>query len=309
MRLLSSHNLFKSGQIMVDPEKIRVIDSNEAASKKLATVIHAFEQTQEAALYCPPGFDDEAGVDDGMDALFGDAPGAGMTEPEEEGAQFEESGGAGSKEAAKVLEQARAKAQEITERANEQAQQILEEAHARGEQEAKEAYESAKAQAMQDGCQEAEMQLSQERERLHAEYEQKERKLKETYEQKLEEMEPVLVQKLTGIYEHIFAVDLSQYKRVLAHLIGNTLRSVPVSDSYLIHVSEQDFSYVSMQKAQLMEEGCTGSARIEIIEDRTLSKNECLVETEDGIFDCSLSVQLTELKRKLQLLSYTGKKE
>ena len=51
------------------------------------------------------------------------------------------------------------------------------------------------------------------------------------------------------------------------------------------------------------------NATLEIVEDRTLNKNECLIETEDGIFDCSLSTQLTELKRKLQLLSYTGKKE
>ena len=48
---------------------------------------------------------------------------------------------------------------------------------------------------------------------------------------------------------------------------------------------------------------------LEFVEDRTLGKNECLIETPDGIYDCSLSVQLSELKRKLLLLSYSGAKE
>jgi flagellar assembly protein FliH len=64
-----------------------------------------------------------------------------------------------------------------------------------------------------------------------------------------------------------------------------------------------------MQKAQLVEDSGAKNAQIDIVEDRTLSKNQCLVETDDGIFDCSLSVELTELKRKLQLLAYGSKKE
>ena len=46
------------------------------------------------------------------------------------------------------------------------------------------------------------------------------------------------------------------------------------------------------------------SSSIEIVEDNTLSKNECLIETENGVFDCGLGTQLAELKQKLMLLSY-----
>ena len=41
-------------------------------------------------------------------------------------------------------------------------------------------------------------------------------------------------------------------------------------------------------------------------EDVTLKKNQCLIETDGGIFDCSLGVELKELKKQLLLLSYDG---
>ena len=44
---------------------------------------------------------------------------------------------------------------------------------------------------------------------------------------------------------------------------------------------------------------------LEIIADMTLSKNDCMIETEGGIFDCGLGTQLQELGKQLKLLSYT----
>ena len=48
---------------------------------------------------------------------------------------------------------------------------------------------------------------------------------------------------------------------------------------------------------------------MEVIEDISLRKNECLIETEGGIFDCGLGTQLAELSRKLRLLSYEKEKD
>lgn len=35
---------------------------------------------------------------------------------------------------------------------------------------------------------------------------------------------------------------------------------------------------------------------MDIIEDMTLAKNECMIETDNGIFDCGLGTELSELK-------------
>ena len=63
---------------------------------------------------------------------------------------------------------------------------------------------------------------------------------------------------------------------------------------------------MSMQRKQL-QAGLPGNGvTLEIIEDMTVEKDGCMIETEGGIFDCGLGTQLEQLRRKLMLLSYTG---
>lgn len=287
-------NLLKSSWVMVNADEVRVIDSNKTIEEKM---IAAESPEPEAMAYHPMSFDEEGFSGDPMDALFSEGLDA-ESVPEEQISFGKEQ-----------LQEATAQAEEILAQAQMQAEEIRQQAQIMAEQDARAAYENAKQQGTQDGYREGMQKANAEAEAVRREYAQKEQELLKQYQEQMEEMEPHLIQQLTDIYEHIFAVELSQYRNILQHLITNTLRSVEMSDNYLIHVSEQDYSYVSMQKAQIIEEGCVKNATLEIVEDRTLNKNECLIETEDGIFDCSLSTQLTELKRKLQLLSYTGKKE
>ena len=61
-----------------------------------------------------------------------------------------------------------------------------------------------------------------------------------------------------------------------------------------------------MQKKQLMASVAGINSNVEIIEDMTLARTECLIETDGGIFDCGLGTQLGELSKKLKLLSYTN---
>ena len=46
--------------------------------------------------------------------------------------------------------------------------------------------------------------------------------------------------------------------------------------------------------------------QIEITEDSALKRNECLIETDAGVFDCSLDVQLDNLIKDIRLLSCMG---
>ena len=122
----------------------------------------------------------------------------------------------------------------------------------------------------------------------------------------IDELEPKFVDTITGIYEHIFHVDLHSYREVLCYLISATMRNTEDNKSFLIHVSKEDYPYVSMQKKQITAQAASPNASVEIIEDMTLGKGECLIETEGGIFDCGLGTQLAELRQKLKLLSYEG---
>ena len=255
--------------------------------------------------YDLPSFDGEEEMTSAVDMLFAEDGSEGFSEGlEAETLQPEQ-----MPDMKEQMQLAQVRAEEILADAQAQAEEICRKAQTMAEQDARAAYEDAKRSGEQDGYRDGLAKAEAEAEMLRKEYDLKQQQLCEEYHQKMEEMEPYLIQQLTGIYEHVFGVELSEHRNILQHLLAATLRNIEISDHYLIHVSEQDYPYVSMQKAQIVEEGCVKNAGLEITEDRTLGKNECLIETENGIFDCGLSTQLTELKRKLQLLSYTGKKE
>ena len=155
------------------------------------------------------------------------------------------------------------------------------------------------------GTEQAEREL----ERAKGELEQKAREQDETYQKSLDEMEPAIVDALTEVYEHIFHVELNQYRQILIQLISSTMRKVEENKNFLVHVAKEDYAFVSMNKRSLQESCGSGKVNIEIIEDITLNRNQCMLETENGIFDCGLDTQLGELTRKLRLLSYERKSQ
>ena len=58
------------------------------------------------------------------------------------------------------------------------------------------------------------------------------------------------------------------------------------------------------EKKRILEESGTSTENLEIISDMTLSESQCMIETEAGVYDCSLETELKELCKKLRLLSY-----
>ena len=129
--------------------------------------------------------------------------------------------------------------------------------------------------------------------------------LEEEYEQQIEMLEPNLVEAITGIYEHIFHVELSSYREILMGLISDVLHKLDGSRSFIIHVSKDDYAYVNMQKKQMLTGAVSESVSVDVVEDATVGRNECMIETENGIFDCGLGTQLSELKKRLRLLAWS----
>ena len=137
------------------------------------------------------------------------------------------------------------------------------------------------------------------------EFQKKEEELEKEYEALFQSMETDVVDAITGIYGHVFHVDLQAYREILVHLISTTIRKIDGNREFLVHVSKEDYPYVSMQKKQIAAGTSSSNSSLEIIEDMSLGKNECIIETEGGIFDCGLGTQLAELEQKLKLLSYS----
>ena len=54
----------------------------------------------------------------------------------------------------------------------------------------------------------------------------------------------------------------------------------------------------------MLEEAGMQSGSVEIVSDAALARAQCMIETEGGVYDCSLDTELAELKRRLMLLAY-----
>ena len=161
------------------------------------------------------------------------------------------------------------------------------------------AYEEARNQGYREGHQAG----MQEAEAVREEYLSVKRQNEQEYQQQLENLEPEFVEALTGIYEHIFKVDLSRYRDLVANLLAGVMQKIEEARNFLVHVSKEDYEGVIASREYIRSEAGAG-VTVEIVEDVTLSRSQCFIETENGIYDCSLDTQLSELGRKLRLLSY-----
>lgn len=286
-------NLLKRGYTNITENETRVIDTNELVAKRIRELSEKMQSKENAGFVS--GFSAatvEVGAD--VEALLADV---------DAGEEYQSNVIKANDEAGHILETARAEAEEILAQAKFQAMQIENDAKARAEQEKIQVLEQARQQGMQEG-REA---VAREAESARREQMAARRQLEEEYRQLVDELEPTFVDTITDIYEHIFHVELRSYREVLVHLISTTMRKIEGNRDFMIHVSKEDYPYVSMQKKQIAAGATAANSSVEVVEDMTLSKNECFIETEGGIFDCGLGTQLTELRQKLKLLSYEKK--
>lgn len=202
-----------------------------------------------------------------------------------------------------------AEAQEQIEAMKQQAMQEIEQARAIAVEEGRkqgfdEGYAAGKNQGYDEGHQHGLDSAAEQSEMLMREAEQKALEIEKEYQKKINELEPKFIETLTGIYEHIFRVSLKGSRELIVYLIQNTMKNIEGNSSYLIHVSRDDYPFASMQKKELLKGTNISIDSVEIIEDVTLNRNECMIETGNGVFDCSLGTQLELLREQLRLLSY-----
>ncbi len=287
-RSLSS-NLLKRGFTKLVEEDTRVINTNDLVAKRIRELSAKMQQE---------------GTEGFVSGLAADKVDALVADTEDTEGEQRASGNVikAGEDLQKLREDAQAQVAQILEDAKAQAESILQDARAQAESEKQTVLEQAKKQGLAD----AQAQADRAEAQREAAYREKAAALDAEYQKMIDELEPKFVDTITGIYEHIFHVDLHFYREVLCYLISATMKNTEDNKSFLIHVSKEDYPYVSMQKKQIAAGTTSPNATVEIIEDMTLGKGECLIETEGGIFDCGLGTELKELRQKLKLLSYEG---
>lgn len=292
---MSSPSLYKSGYIAFQVEETKVIDSNALFEKRL-------KELQEIPKETPKEFI----VHESVHEMANDLEAANVARLLGEDVELENGDFSPGLAAEQVPIEAYAGpgAEELIENAKAEAEEILQGARAEAEALKHQAKEEGYQEGQQAGYEAAMEQAQLEISRREQELSEKESMLERTYQEKIKELEPEFVDILTEIYEHIFKVNLKHEKEMIIHLLEVSISRMGAGRDFIVHVCRDDYAAVSAKKEEIRQFATGRDATLEVIEDVTLARSECMIETDGGIFDCSLGVQLEELKKQLQLLSY-----
>ena len=160
-------------------------------------------------------------------------------------------------------------------------------------------------QGIAEGREVAEQQLDARMKQLDREYTERLNALEAEYARKYHEMEPALVNTLIEVFSKITNTMADGKRDTVLFLVNGVLRNTEVSKEYVIRVSEDDYNYLLSNK-HLIHNGINKDIKIDICIDAGLTRNQCIIETDSGVFDCSLDIQLENLINDIRLLSCLG---
>lgn len=274
-------NLIKSVYFSVDPSKVRLIDSDEQIEEYIPSI---FER-EEAEEFHFQTFGEslsegeEESYSDGLSVIsMNDVA---REEREKISAELQQ-------EREDILAMARQEAEEIIEQARAQAGVVQEQARAEGEKLGRE-----------DGKIQAALELEQKRQELEEEYQG----LCQELEKQREELEPVFANLVASLVKKITGVVCENKKDVILYLIGNAVRNLEKTKQIIIRVSKRDMGRVSSRKATF-KSLAKDVQELDIVEDASLEENQCIIETDYKVIDCSLDAQLENLEEHIKMLVF-----
>ena len=104
-----------------------------------------------------------------------------------------------------------------------------------------------------------------------------------------------MIQKLTCIL-------VDDYKPVMIYMINQVLNEDEDSRKFVIRVSEENYTYIA-DNADRLSGAANPGITIEIFSDTKLQKGQCQIESDTGIVDLSMDVQVRNLITAIKLLS------
>ncbi|MDD6071762.1 MAG: FliH/SctL family protein [Clostridiales bacterium] len=288
-------NLIKSGFVAFSKEDAVVIDANknhiiESIDGLGKMEMAASEETEEEALAA---------------ALIRDVGLDEVLEDDESAMLFEKSLNISENEA-------KTKAEEILASARQEADDIVNCAHEEAEQMHSVAYDEAiqiKQQAKEEGYQEG---YSEGKEQADLEYGKKKAQLDEKMieneqifvdkeKRLIEQTEHKMVDVLCQLIPTITGISIENERNVLLYMINMAMHDLDNSTKFVIRVSSNDYGALLEQKDKIYG-ALNPNIELEIFEDAKLQAMQCLIDTDNGIVDISLDVQLNNLIKALKLM-------
>ena len=193
--------------------------------------------------------------------------------------------------------EAKAKAEEILAAAQQKADAIL----AQANRDAGEIRTSAKTQGYEEGRASAEQEKEQLRVELEESYRKKQGDLDSDYKNKREHMEQDLVDVIITVFEKVFHIQFDDKKDILMHLIEDAILNIEDDKRFRVKVAEDNAMFLENHKDEILDR-VGHDIELEIVSDATVEGNDCTIETDSGVFNCSLGAQLENLIKDIRSL-------
>lgn len=287
-------NLLKSYSITAPNTDKRLIDYNDIISEKLMEIRRSMGEND----FSGDGF--SAGLNpvnvsqvltEGSQVIGGEQATESAEAAEKENIEKREN----------IIADARREADEILDRAKTDANAIIANAQAEAEKIRLEAKNSGYAEGVATAGKEAEISVRQAREQFEA---QKMQIIGE-YRKKEEEMEPALVETILKIFAEITGAISVDKKDMILTLVNNVMSHSETNKNFIIKACNEDAQFLMANKDKII-----GAVRedihIEIVTDPSMKRNECIIDTDTGVYDCGLDIQMANLINDIRILSCTG---
>ncbi len=197
-----------------------------------------------------------------------------------------------------LLQQAREEADKIIADAHAQAEEIINSAQLNADALKNLARQDGEKEGYNEGTQRAALELADSQKEMQAEID----RIANEYMQKQLSLERDMIDMCLPVFEHVFSAELSGKKDVLYHLLDHCIMKIERTGQMQIKVSDANADFIKGKKDEI--QGKIGAeVGLDIIADPLLNDSQCIIETDGGIFDCSLDTELDNLIREIRALS------
>lgn len=264
-------NLVKQYFVVNSSKETRVINSNERVEQRLRELREQQQREQNPEDYFQEGFMEGLKVD--------------VVEVEPEVTPEE------------LLEDARNQAEQIVKEAQEKADALMDDAV----NQADALFEEKKQAGYDAGLRMGQEECDRRREQLESEANAQREQLQKEYDSKYESMESDLIDAITQVFDKVFHIQFEDKREILLHLVENTLKNVEIGKKFRIHVSESNCRFMESHLGDIRE-NIGNDVEVEIVNDTKLGTGDCQIETNFGIFDCGIDMELSNLIKDIRSL-------
>lgn len=280
----------KQDAIVIDANKNKIIQAIDANNEIAATGEESMEEALAEAMIRDAELE---GVDFGDDVLTFDTASL---------PNLQESDNSQLKQISEdVLHAAKQEADEIVNKAHDEAEQLRAQAYDESEQIKQSAQEEGYQKGYQEALAAAQEEIARQQDALRQQQLDFETEIRTTKDNLMKETETKMVEILCEMISNVTGIMLDDYPSVLFYMVNHAMEDMDDSKNFVIKVSSEDYKEIVSQKENIYG-AQNPNISIEIFEDAKLEPLQCLIETDNGIVNLSLDVQLKNLKTALKLM-------